>query len=173
VRKTGKPILFVDVDGVISLFGFAADARPEGSFHTVDGIPHLLSARAGEYLRALAPHFELVWCTGWEDKANEYLPHLLELPGPLPFLTFDPPMGSRSAHWKLVAVTEFAGDRPLAWVDDAFNDECHTWAADREAPTLLLRTDPPVGLTDEIVEALSEWAAGLDGTSRPDLRRGL
>jgi hypothetical protein len=154
------------VDGVISLFGFAPGARPEGSFHTVDGIPHLLSARAGEYLRALAPHFELVWCTGWEDKANDYLPRLLQLPGPLPFLTFDPPMGSRSAHWKLRAVTDFAGDRPIAWVDDAFNDECHDWAARRPAPTLLLTTDPPVGLTEQIVKDLVEWVVAV-GASAP------
>jgi HAD domain in Swiss Army Knife RNA repair proteins len=162
MQETGKPILFVDVDGVISLFGFAPEARPAGSFHTVDGIPHLLSARAGEYLRALAPHFELVWCTGWEDKANEYLPHLLQLPGPLPFLTFDPPMGSRSAHWKLQAATEFAAERPVAWVDDAFNDACHEWAAARDAPTLLLKTDPPVGLTDEIIEELVHWASRVN-----------
>src|SRR5438093_376948 len=44
LQMNNKPILFVDVDGVISLFGFARDTRPEGSFHTVDGIPHLLSA---------------------------------------------------------------------------------------------------------------------------------
>ena len=154
---------------MISLFGFAHDERPDGTFHTVDGIPHLLSARAGGYLRDLALHFELVWCTGWEDRANEYLPHLLQLPGPLPFLTFDPPMGSRSAHWKLKAVMEFAEDRPLAWVDDAFNDECHEWAEMREHPTLLLTTDPPVGLTDEIIESLVDWASRVNGAGSNDL----
>ena len=115
-----------------------------------------------EYLRDLAAHFELVWCTGWEDKANDYLPHLLELPGPLPFLTFDPPMGSRSAHWKLAAVTAFAGDRPLAWVDDAFNDECHTWAAARDTPTLLLTTDPPVG-SPTSRRGAGHWATRVNG----------
>ncbi|MEA2274185.1 MAG: hypothetical protein QOI98_2893 [Solirubrobacteraceae bacterium] len=162
--QTGnKPILFVDVDGVISLFGFAPDVRPEGSFHSIDGIAHLLSARAGEYLRGLAEHFELVWCTGWEEKANDYLPHLLALPGPLPFLTFDPPMSTRSAHWKLEAVRAYAGDRPVAWVDDAFSDDCHAWAQRRAAPTLLLTTDPPVGLTDEIVAELIGWATRVNG----------
>jgi len=167
VLQTGdKPVLFVDVDGVISLFGFAPELRPAGSFHSIDGIAHLLSARAGEYLRGLGKHFDLVWCTGWEEKANEYLPHLLELPGPLPFLRFDPPMSTRSAHWKLEAVQAYAGERAVAWVDDAFNDECHRWAERRAAPTLLLTTDPPVGLTDEIVGELVDWASRENG-SRP------
>ena len=84
-----KPILLVDVDGVISLFGFAPGARPEGRFEMVDGIAHFLSATAGDHLRRLAAAFEPVWCTGWEEKANEYLPHALGLDGPWPFLSFD------------------------------------------------------------------------------------
>src|SRR5947209_14102593 len=37
-----KPLLLVDIDGVISLFGFDGSERPEGSFHAIDGIPHFL-----------------------------------------------------------------------------------------------------------------------------------
>src|SRR5882757_7808750 len=87
--QTGPPLLLVDVDGVISIFGFEMDARPNGHWLAVDGIPHFLSADAGEHLRGLSEVFELVWCTGWEEKANEYLPSLLGLPGPLPWLSFD------------------------------------------------------------------------------------
>jgi len=83
-----KPLLLVDVDGVISLFGFTPDERPAGSFLTVDGILHYLSAAAGEHLRRLSARYELVWCTGWEEKADEHLPHLLGLPAGLPFLRF-------------------------------------------------------------------------------------
>ena len=60
-----KPLLYIDVDGVISLWGFAPNNRPDGAFASVDGIPHFLSAEAGAHLHALRDAFELVWCTGW------------------------------------------------------------------------------------------------------------
>src|SRR5689334_8139492 len=112
--EIAQPLLLVDVDGVISLFGFEMDARPSGQWLVVDGIPHYLSADAGRHLRTLSDHFELVWCTGWEEKANEYLPALLGLAGPLPWLSFDarvdiedgtrPAVENLHGHWKLEAI---------------------------------------------------------------------
>src|SRR5581483_10515810 len=61
-----KPVLLVDIDGVISLFGFSSDERPEGIWCSVEGMPHFLSATAAEHLHALAEWFDLVWCSGWE-----------------------------------------------------------------------------------------------------------
>jgi hypothetical protein len=156
-----KPLLLVDIDGVISLFGFDSSRRPAGSFHTIDGIPHFLSAGAGEHLLALMGEFELAWCSGWEEKANEYLPHLLGLPAELPYLSFDRSPGRGNAHWKLDAIEAFAGDRPLAWIDDAFNPSCRSWARARPAPTLLLATKPEQGLTADDVRRLSDWAMSL------------
>jgi hypothetical protein len=174
-----KPLLLVDIDGVISLFGFPADAfngrasaRPEGSFHAIDGIPHFLSSAAARHLLALVSDFDLVWASGWEEKAEEYLPHLLGLPAALPFLRFERggagmnAMGgtgastSTRAHWKLDAIDAFAGaERPLAWIDDAFNDACHVWAGARPVPTLLVQTEPHTGLTQLHATQLREWAS--------------
>jgi hypothetical protein len=64
-------------------------------------------------------------------------------------------------HWKLGAIAEYAGDRPLAWIDDAFNAACYDWADAREAPTLLVRTDPAVGLVEEHAARLRAWAERL------------
>jgi hypothetical protein len=147
----------VDIDGVVSLFGFPAHTRPQGSFHSIDGIPHFLSSAAAAHLLALASVFELVWCSGWEEKANEYLPHLLGLPAPLPFLRFSRSPGRANAHWKLQAIEDYAGPRPLAWIDDAFNDACHAWAQARPAPTLLVETHPAVGLTEHETDLLLDW----------------
>jgi hypothetical protein len=171
----GRPLLLVDIDGVISLFGFERDARPQGSFHAIDGIPHFLSAAAAEHLLALSRLFELAWCSGWEEKANEYLPHLIGLPGPLPHLSFDRARGagaSMRAHWKLDAVDAYAGDRPLAWIDDAFNDACHEWAQTREAPTLLVQTTPATGLTSREAGLLADWATSPGAPREPRGRRG-
>jgi HAD domain in Swiss Army Knife RNA repair proteins len=160
----GKPLLFCDIDGVISLWGFHPDTRPPGIWTTVDGIPHFLSTRAAEHLLALSGAFELVWCSGWEEKADEHLPRALGVPAARPHLRFDGLTRaevSARAHWKLDAVGAHAGGRPLAWIDDAFNDACWDWASARAAPTLLVPTDPAEGLADGHAATLRAFAAGL------------
>ena len=162
-----KPLLFVDVDGVISLWGFDpadSDSRPAGGFLAVDGIPHFLSSEAGAHLLDLASDFELVWCTGWEERANEYLVAALGLPGPLPVVALDDHRGpghTTPAHWKLDAVEAHAGERPLAWIDDALNEACFGWAESRPAPTLLVETSPESGLRAPHAERLRSWAASV------------
>ena len=74
-----RPILFMDVDGVISLFGFASMRKAPGAFHWIDGIAHCIGTHCGARLLRLVDEFDLVWATGWEEKANEYLPFLLDL----------------------------------------------------------------------------------------------
>ncbi|HZI91007.1 MAG TPA: HAD domain-containing protein [Thermoleophilaceae bacterium] len=158
--RTSKPILFVDVDGVISLFGFPPSVNDfPGAFHTVDGIAHCISIDTGERMVRLAERFELVWATGWEERANEHLPWLLELPfRELPTLTFGEAAVFGSAHWKLSAIEEYAHGRPAAWIDDNLDEECEAWAAAREEPTLLVLTEPAVGMSDAHVEQLLRWA---------------
>jgi HAD domain in Swiss Army Knife RNA repair proteins len=160
MRNHRKPLLFVDIDGVLSLFGFQSDRCPHGVWLNVEGIVHLISATASEHLHRLAGPFELVWCSGWEEKANEHLLGALVLPDALPFLTFTTEEGA-TRHWKLAAIEAHAGDRALAWIDDAHDDSCRAWAAERPAPTLLVTTDPAAGLTIAHVEALERWAGGL------------
>ena len=160
--ESGKPLLLVDVDGVISLFGFSPDAQPEGKWLHVDGILHLCSARAAQYLPGLQDQFELVWCTGWEEKANDYLPQWLELPAELPYLQFERNPGKGRAHWKLQAIEDFAGpQRPLAWIDDALDEACRHWADQRVGPTLLVQTEAHVGLDETHAAELRAWAAAL------------
>ncbi len=203
-----KPLLAVDIDGVISLFGApagwaywslgtgrsdearrkaprgkdrwsteadtgspGADSVPKGSLHTIEGIPHFLSYEAAEHLIELSSEFELVWASGWEERADENLPGLLGLPKGLPHLRFERGVGRGNAHWKLDAIESYAEDRPLAWVDDALNDECSTWARERSArgaPTMLVQTAPEWGLTAKEATTLAEWARGLTARIAPE-----
>ena len=157
-----KPILFVDVDGVISLFGFDPDAGPQGRFHWVNGVLHFISGGCAERLQRLPSRYELVWATGWEETANDYLPHLLGLSGPLPVVRFSQPARFGTAHWKVYAIDEYAGpSRAVAWVDDCHDESCHVWAQERAAPTLLVQTRSAEGLCDEHVDQLLRWADGL------------
>jgi HAD domain in Swiss Army Knife RNA repair proteins len=169
--RRAKPLLMVDIDGVISLFGVSiqhsSDPRlGEGSFHSIEGIPHFLSAIAAAHLLELSGLFELVWASGWEERADDHLPHLLGLPQGLPFLRFSRSVGRSNAHWKLAAIDAHAAGRPLAWIDDALNDECRAWAEARPAPTLLVRTEPELGLTARESQLLRDWAARLPGLLR-------
>jgi hypothetical protein len=162
-----KPLLMVDIDGVLSLFGGGGhpDRPRDGAFHSIEGIPHFLSASAAAHLLVLADLYELVWASGWEERADEHLPHLLGLPRSLPYLRFSRDLHNAAkhgnAHWKLDAIATYAGDRPMAWLDDALDDECHAWAAARPAPTLLVQTEPEHGLTDREVRVLTGWARRL------------
>ena len=93
--------------------------------------------------RWLSEWFELAWCSGWEEKADEHLPALLGVPV-VPHLSFDRNPGRGNTHWKLAAIEAHAGERPVAWIDDALDERCDAWAARRNsevAPTLLVHTE--------------------------------
>jgi hypothetical protein len=157
-----RPILAVDVDGVISLFGFdEPPPREEARFELVDGMVHCISLPTGRRLARLAERFELIWASGWEDKANFYLPMILGLPE-LPHLTFDGAARFGSAHWKLGPLEEHCRGRALAWIDDSLDDSCYEWASRRPEPTLLIPTEPALGLREAETEALLAWAASLE-----------
>jgi hypothetical protein len=171
-----KPLLFLDVDGVISLFGFQEgyglavgdapfEGSPPGRLHSINGVMHYISIGCAVHLEQLAVHFELVWATGWEETANEYLPHLLGLPEHLPFLTFDGRVAAGAAHWKIDAIDRYARERPLAWIDDNVDESCLEWAEGREAPTLIIETLRHEGMRGDHVELLLDWANEL--TARP------
>lgn len=152
-------MLLIDIDGVISLWNAPGHTQHLGVRTLVDGIPHRLSPQAAGRLAGLADAFSLVWCSGWEDRANDHLPGLVGL-GPLPYLRFagHPPR----EHWKLAAIDAFLGnDRPVAWIDDDLPAACHAWAAARPGPTLLVTTDPAHGATEEHVAALRAWTVAL------------
>ncbi|MGH2857257.1 MAG: hypothetical protein ACRDMJ_07200 [Solirubrobacteraceae bacterium] len=167
-------MLLIDVDGVLSLFGFEPSAPPPGRLALVDGLPHFFSSTAGALLAGLNDDFELTWCTGWEERAGEHLPLALGVPAGLGHLSFGPPAPAAAAagtsgarHWKLDAIDRHAGPhRPLAWIDDGFDAGCHAWAADRPGPTLLVATDPAIGLTAAHAERLRAWSRGLSAPDR-------
>ncbi len=156
-----RPLLAVDIDGVISLFGF--EQPPPASvarFELIDGGVHCISLLAGERLRRLGEHFELVWASGWEQKANDYMPNLLGMPE-LPFLSFRGAARFGSAHWKLAPLDAYGKSRALAWIDDSFDQSCYAWAREREEPTLLVPTESELGLEEVHTEALISWAQAL------------
>lgn len=157
----------MDVDGVISIFGFAPDGAPPGQAHPVNGVDHYIGDATGGHLQRLAEHFELVWATGWETRADEHLPEVLGIPrGIMHTLLFGELIAGGPAHWKIEPIARHADGRAAAWIDDNLDERCFRWAEERDAPTLLVQTDPAVGVAHEHVTRLLAWAKELDGAER-------
>jgi hypothetical protein len=154
-----KPLLLVDVDGVLN--PYAAESCPEGyreySFFPGEE-PVWLCELHGRWLSDLASVFDLVWATGWGAQAHLHISPVLRLPR---FPAIELPVGPFDPAEKVPAVDAYVGDRPLAWIDDMLTSEAQLWAAKRAAPTLLVPVDPAVGLSERIVNDLRRWAARL------------
>jgi hypothetical protein len=149
-----RPLLLLDVDGVlVAVPGLSDD---------VDADPTVtLPPEADEWFAQLGDAFELRWATTWSELANQVIGPQLGLP-PLPAIAFT--LDERAPTPKLRSVIDSVGDRPCAWVDDDLHEDADTWAAGREAPTLLLHVDGGKGLTRRHVERLLGWAATLRST---------
>lgn len=161
---SGKPILAVDVDGVLSLFGFEETPEsPDLKFQLVDGQLYCFSLAAGRYVQELSREFQIVWATGWEHRV-EQLSELLGLPE-WPYLTFKGAARFGSADWKLAPLEEYAHGRPMAWIDDSLDEACYEWARMRPEPTLLVDVESHSGLQQVHVEALGGWARSLEASS--------
>jgi hypothetical protein len=156
-----RPLLLVDVDGVLNPW-LAADC-PDGfrEYAFFPGERVLLSEGHGELLRSLAGSFELMWATAWEHKANRLICPVIALPE-LPVIEF-PLRGPDYLFRKLPAVIESVGDRPCAWIDDEHHPDHYDWARQRAVPTLIVDIDPAEGLTRSVAERLARWAAALAG----------
>lgn len=140
---------------MICPLGADLDAMPDYVSH-----PDLLSTERFspeviERLRRLMRDYRFIWATSWGDEANRTLAPALGFPE-LPLIDFTASEGTTESY-KLGPIKEYVKDQPMVWIDDMIFDDAFAWAAARKAPTLLLRTDPAVGLTDDHFEALDQF----------------
>ena len=129
----------VDIDGVVSLFGFAGHAPwtghppPDGLLpHDRRHTPLPLARRrrppAGSQRRLRPGVGQRLGGEGRGVPAAPARPALAACRS----CASSARLVATNAHWKLTAIETYAGSRALAWIDDAFNDACHAWA--RGAP---------------------------------------
>ena len=169
-----KPILLLDVDGVILL----QRASGPSIMRTAHGF---IDRDVAERLYELDGLFEIVWCTGWEHYANEVIGPMFGM-GKLPVVSlsnhfkgdwtprphYDPEdigtdrdatMNALS-NWKLPGVKHWLGDsdHPVAWLDDEIGQtDVKRWAQKR-GKTKLVRTHASRGLTESEMRVLVDFA---------------
>lgn len=149
-----KPFLALDVDGPIALMGHAP--AHQVFEHDVAGIPLLISRALPACLRRLHSVFQIVWASSWGRQASRKIAPLLGLPVGLPHIPFTAARRP-GVSYKLSGLKRWLKSAPAAIVDDEVGEDMWSWAATRP-DTLIVQVDPRLGLLDEQVEQLLEFA---------------
>lgn len=160
-----RPWLLLDIDGVINIWNQSQNVRLYERHRVLVGetsYPIKIRRDMKDWLFELTEDFIPVWCTMWNDEANEYMAPLLELPhlAVIPCSYQDAP--ESIYHVKVHSIrTHVPKGRAIAWVDDEIGSSDFSWASRRDrlhGPTKLIKTDERVGLLRHHVEKLSGWA---------------
>lgn len=149
-----SPLLFLDVDGVLNCIG---ERQDEHEYVILDGshcyVPHGTRERVTRLLESYDP----VWCTAWLGRAHSAWRRYLDLdPIPWPYVNY--------VQYKLPELIRMAAGRPWAYVDDdvfTYELEGLDWTPDM-VDGLLIQPDHRVGLTDEHVDRLLDYAAEVN-----------
>lgn len=156
-----KPLLLLDIDGVLCPFGRDGKyLKGIPDYQQMDDHPGWWSPDHTEMLQELSKLYEIVWATMWMDDANDVISPLHGLER-LPFVVFDRIPENKT--FKLPAVSRFIEDRPVAWIDDDLFEDAYEWAAERHQtiPTKLVHTWPAHGLGEQEMSELRLFAYEL------------
>lgn len=167
---TDRPLLLLDVDGVFNVINDSQNTKRYDIFMAMDLYKIRLAKVLAGYMEELVEHFIPVWCTTWDEDANEYFAERLRMP----YLPVIPTREARSSelthaeldpianvHWKTPAIVKYIKTRPYAWVDDELGQGDQDYAAMRTAlvaPTLMMKTREREGLLRHHVDKLITWA---------------
>lgn len=176
---TDRPLLLIDVDGVLNPLGPPADRPGHIAQHVDDerGKTYLLrlNPEHGQWLLGLSNAYDLAWCTTWWRRIDVIAP-LVGLPLGLPAVPITRWSGNDWPYQcspKTPHVRRFTSGRAVAWIDDDFlqiTADYRTLSApadDRNLLTggtppaqdvLLLPAYPKLGLQRRHIEQARVWA---------------
>lgn len=162
-----KPLLLIDVDGVLNCLGSWDAEYERKQFLPITRNLHDQTIRVRhetrDYLCRLVEAFTPVWCTGWKEHAHPHFDSVLGLGPRWPHIEFPglenwDPAQSNGEFWKRQWVDDYVGSRRFAWIDDELTEADIQWGANRKPPALLIKTNPERGLTEDHVVELLAWA---------------
>jgi hypothetical protein len=173
---SGRPHLFLDVDGVLNAFelGLSSGTEMFDDFdvHEVEfefeaGYPRTfivcLSPTMGARIAQLA--VDIHWVTTWEHRADSAIAPLCGLPRGLPVLSPLDEAEEWDLDWKFLAVRRSVerDPRPFVWIDDDidyFRDgpvTAREWAASLSLPSLLIAPGGETGLLPQQLDAVEDF----------------
>jgi len=139
-----KPILFLDVDGVLNVFSRDMKQRevllqePGGHSH------HLYPTKFTKpFMRWAWSTFDVQWCTAWRLDGN-LIAKWAGLPD-RPDATIC--LSGKMMDWKLEGVQNFlAGRTPVCvWIEDGIGQEAESWT-EKQPNFLYIHTNPKHGV---------------------------
>jgi hypothetical protein len=176
----GRPVIAVDVDGVLNPHQPSRAAALGYEPHDYDGPGPggqpasgmvWLHPDHGPWLRELAERADLVWCTSWGRVAADVIAPRLGLPD-MPVIDVADFAGVRFGHQgKLGPLYAWTGDRPLAVLDDEFGGKDARLTDERSRtgrPTLHVDIDGTTGLRRDHIDQILAWLPTLGDTVPPD-----
>lgn len=164
-----KPLLFLDVDGVLNILPGVKKTRktpPEGFEPDYADVgpgvnrPVLINKEIGAGLRSLSDDVEIIWLSHWNSRANR-LGALLGLP------RFDfvavPAFASPRGKTHGIRLDHRAYGRPIIWVDDDAHPSDAAYLRERLVTPYFaaLQPDPAVGLRLQDIELIRSEISAL------------
>ncbi|MFB6885811.1 hypothetical protein ACFCY8_33825 [Streptomyces noursei] len=178
-----KPLLLLDVDGVLNPLRVRPGQEPDGFRRHfmrprawIDQHPHLLESDVPDLPVWLHPDhgeelldlpYDLVWATTWENDANHFIGPAIGLPS-LPVITWTAPHAypADGTYFKTADIVRYAAGRPFAWVDDQLGQADRDYVARHHpGPALLYDTDDATGLDLDDFEALAQWTDTISAST--------
>jgi len=145
-------MILLDIDGVLNpLFSFTLE---EDGFIPITKGWATWSLNANKHtsmLENLDSIDSIEWCSSWGDDSN-HINDYFALSRRYEYLPLRNSGDQTSETWKLSSVKRHVKNyqEKVVWIDDELYDDAFAWAEERGLDkTLLIKTDPTVGLTEE------------------------
>lgn len=173
-----KPVMFLDVDGVLNAFRKSPWAETTKTRVYPSGYEHGLLIQTSPLLgqRLLELEVDIHWLTTWREEANVHISPLVGLPQDLPVVQWDRKLGEGwSITGKGQAINQWREenpDHPFIWVDDEhLGDPLGVIpVVDDRGDHLIVGPHGAEGLLPEHIGQIEDWVLNLavpslDGSS--------
>lgn len=153
---SGKPLLFLDVDGVLFPENGFADTLEDVDQFFIKGVGTItVPFGTRDRVQALLEYFEPVWATAWLGKAHFAFAEYLELPAhSWPHIEY--------STSKVLEIVKWANGRPWVWIDDdaTLDLKYIGWSIDRHIAdnALIIVPNRNLGLNDNHVRQAIDFA---------------